>query len=52
MSDHEETTRDRIFNTSVELFSRYGYENVPMTQIGEAIGIKAASIYNHFKSKQ
>jgi len=45
-------TKDLIFEKSVELFSSCGYENVSMRKIASEVGIKAASIYNHFSSKQ
>lgn len=45
-------TRDVIFDKSIELFSSCGYENVSMREIASEVGIKAASIYNHFDSKQ
>lgn len=34
------------------LFSVRGYERVTVAEIAEAVGIKAPSLYNHFKSKQ
>lgn len=45
-------TKDVIFDKSIELFSSCGYENVSMREIASEVGIKAASIYNHFVSKQ
>lgn len=45
-------TRDVIFDRSIELFSTCGYENVSMREIASEVGIKAASIYNHYVSKQ
>jgi len=45
------TTRDRILNAAVVLFSNRGYCRVSMRDIAYEVGIKAASIYNHFSSK-
>lgn len=48
----QENTRQRILNAALELFAQYGYEAVSVGQIAEAVGIKAPSLYKHFKSKQ
>ncbi|MCL2068064.1 MAG: TetR/AcrR family transcriptional regulator [Treponema sp.] len=45
------STRGRILSAAVELFSDYGYDKVSMRKIAGAMGIRAASIYNHFSSK-
>ncbi|MDR1906035.1 MAG: TetR/AcrR family transcriptional regulator [Clostridiales bacterium] len=50
MSEHCKT-KEKIFFTAVKMFSERGYKNVSMRDIAEDIGIKAASIYNHFESK-
>lgn len=41
-----------IFLSSVNLFSEHGYENVTIRDIAAANGMRAASIYNHFPSKE
>lgn len=41
-----------IFKSSVDLFSKNGYDNTSMRDIADANGIKAASLYNHFPSKE
>lgn len=41
-----------IRSTAVELFSKIGYEAASMRQIAAAVGIKAASLYNHYSSKE
>lgn len=41
-----------IFVSSVGLFSEYGYENVTVREIAAANGMRAASLYNHFPSKE
>ena len=45
------TTRDKILDAAVFLFSEKGYCRVSMRDIAKEVGIKAASIYNHFSSK-
>ena len=47
-----ESTKDRILFVSINLFSQSGYNEVSMRDISKAVGIKASSIYNHYKSKQ
>lgn len=46
------TTREKILYESLNLFSKRGYDGVSMREIAAAVGIKGASIYNHFKGKE
>ncbi len=46
------TNKEKILYTAIELFSMKGYSNVSMREIAGTIGIKAASIYNHYKNKE
>ena len=48
----QEDTKQRILNKALELFSARGYDAVSMGEIGEAVGIRAPSLYNHFPGKQ
>lgn len=50
--DIMENTKDIIIYQALTLFSEGGYEGVSMRDIAAAVGIKAASLYNHFKSKE
>jgi AcrR family transcriptional regulator len=45
-------TKSHIFNTALRLFAANGYENVTVRKIADTVGIKAASIYNHYNSKE
>lgn len=48
-------TTDRksaIVNSAARLFKEKGYSAVTMRDIAQALDIKAASLYNHIKSKQ
>lgn len=46
------TTRKKIIYETLRLFSERGYDGVSMREIVAAVGIKGASIYNHFKGKE
>ena len=45
-------TRQRILREALRLFSQRGYDAVSVEQIAEAVGIKAPSLYKHYKGKQ
>ena len=45
-------TRDRILLEALRLFSQRGYDAVSVEQIAAAVGIKAPSLYKHYKSKR
>lgn len=47
-----ETRKDEIIKTSAILFKEKGFSAVTMRDIAKAMGIKAASLYNHISSKQ
>ena len=48
----DETTKQRILDSAYELFVKNGYRGSSMRDIAENAGIKAASIYNHFDTKE
>lgn len=48
----QEATKKIILEKALELFSERGYDAVSVGDIAAATGIKAPSLYNHFKSKQ
>lgn len=45
------STRDRIFEAAVNLFSTKGYHGTSIREIAREVGIKESSIYNHFTGK-
>lgn len=47
-----ENTKQIIIYKSLNLFSCRGYEGVSMRDIAGSVGIKASSLYKHFKSKE
>jgi len=47
-----QSTRDRIVQQALLLFSRKGYGAVSVQEIARAVGIRAPSLYNHFDSKR
>lgn len=46
------TTRELILHAALRLFSERGYEGVSMRDLASEVGIRAASIYNHFSGKE
>ncbi|OQB23427.1 MAG: HTH-type transcriptional repressor KstR2 [Firmicutes bacterium ADurb.Bin182] len=47
-----ENTKEAIMIKALTLFADRGFEGVSVRDIADAVGIKAASIYNHYKSKE
>lgn len=45
------TTKEIIFETSIELFSTKGYSGTSMRELARKVGIKESSLYNHYKGK-
>ena len=48
----QQDTKRRILTEALKLFSTNGYEAVSVEQIARAVGIKAPSLYKHYKSKR
>ena len=46
------TTKQKILDEALTLFSEKGYANVYVSDIADKVGIKAPSLYKHYKSKQ
>lgn len=47
-----ETRQQEIIRVAAKLFKEKGYSAVTMRDLAKAIGIKAASLYNHINSKE
>ncbi len=47
-----ETRKEEIIRVAAKLFKEKGYSAVTMRDLASAMGIKAASLYNHINSKQ
>ena len=45
-------TKNQILDVALDLFSIRGYEATSISQIADAVGIRKASLYSHFASKQ
>lgn len=45
-------TKQEILEAALNLFSVQGYEATSISQIADAVGIRKASMYSHFGSKQ
>ncbi len=48
----QETRKDEIIKTAAKLFKEKGFSAVTMRDLATAMGMKAASLYNHISSKQ
>ena len=46
------STRERILDIALELFTEQGYERTSLRQIAERLGFSKAAIYYHFASKE
>lgn len=51
-SKHKGSTRERIVAEAFALFAERGFHAVSVRDIAAAVGIKDASLYNHFSGKQ
>ena len=46
------STKQKILEAALELFSVQGYEATSISQLAEAVGIRKASLYSHIENKQ
>ena len=46
------TTKEKITEEALTLFAKKSYKGTSVKSIADAVGMKDASLYNHFKSKQ
>lgn len=45
-------TKEKIFDVSIDLFSKKGFDAVSVREIAREVGIRESSIYNHYKNKE
>lgn len=45
-------TKDKIWNTALDLFSQRGYEGVSVRDISSAVGVRESALYRHYKNKR
>ena len=48
----ETSTKEKLLNAALELFSKKGYSATSVDEIAESIGIKGPNIYKYFKGKE
>lgn len=48
----KQPTKERIIKEASSLFAKKGYGAVNVEEIAQAVGIKAPSLYKHYKNKQ
>ncbi|GAB3237010.1 TetR family transcriptional regulator [Glycomyces halotolerans] len=49
---NQPSTRERIQQTAIALFSELGYERTSLREIAERLGVTKAALYYHFKTKE
>ncbi len=52
MANKRKSTRDKILDVSLTLFSSKGYKATTMRDIAAEVGVRQGAIYNHFKGKE
>ena len=45
------TAREEILDAAAELFTTHGYANTSTRRIADAVGVRQASLYHHFATK-
>ena len=48
----QKTTKEKILDAALDLFSERGYDGIGVDLIAECAGIKGPSLYRHFNSKE
>lgn len=48
----KKTTKEKIFDAAIDLFSRKGFNDTSVREIAKQAGIREGSIYNHYKNKE
>lgn len=48
----KKNTKEKIFDVSIDLFSKNGFNDTAVREIAKQAGIREGSIYNHYKNKE
>ncbi len=48
----DKTTKEKILDAALELFSQRGYKGASVRMISSKVGIRESALYNHFKNKE
>ena len=46
------STKEKILEASLSLFAEHGYDGTSVEEIAKSVGIKAPSLYKHYKGKE
>jgi len=46
------TTKEKILDAALELFSQKGYKGTGVRMISSKVGLRESALYNHFKNKE
>lgn len=52
INETNKPTKEKIFDTSIDLFSQKGFDAVSVREIARKVGIRESSIYNHYQNKE
>ena len=52
MANQSKSTKEKILDASLRLFSSKGYKATTMRDIAAEVGVRQGAIYNHFKGKE
>jgi len=52
MVSQSKSTKEKILDASLQLFSSKGYKATTMRDIAAEVGVRQGAIYNHFKGKE
>ena len=50
--EEDMTTKEKILDAALTLFAENGYDGTSVEQIANKVGIKAPSLYKHYKGKE
>jgi len=51
-ASEEVSTRQRILDGALDLFSKHGFAGTSVRQLARAVGLRESSLYNHFAGKE